>query len=124
MQKIIMGLSLYFFLTGCYVLFAPLHFYQNVPGVAAMGPFNLHFIRDVGLVFIASGGAMAWGIKTQIKSTLIAGAAWPFLHAVFHIQIWAGMRGFAMDFVTLSDFVAVIVPGLAALYGALKMERI
>lgn len=124
MQKIMLGLSLYFFLTGCYLLLAPMHFYQNVPGVSAMGPFNLHFIRDVGLVFMASGGAMTWGITKRVKSTLVAGAAWPFLHALFHIQIWAGMRGFAMDFITLSDFVAVIVPGLVAMYGALKLERI
>ena len=87
-----------------------------------MGPFNLHFIRDVALVFMASGGAMAWGIKHGIKSTAIAGARWPFLHALFHIQIWAGMRDFAIDIVTLSDLIAVIIPGLLALYSSSKIE--
>ena len=87
-----------------------------------MGPFNLHFIRDVGLVFIACGGAMIWGAKHGIKSTVVAGACWPFLHAVFHVQIWAGMRGFALDLITLADFIAVVIPGFAALFAAFKME--
>lgn len=121
MTRTIYILAAYFFLTGLYLLLAPMHFYSNTPGVSLMGPFNLHFIRDVGLVFLASSGAMAWGVKHQVKSTAVAGASWPFLHALFHIQIWAGMRGFAMDFITLSDFIAVIIPGLLALYAACKM---
>lgn len=123
MNKILFMLAAYFFLTGLYLLFAPMHFYSNVPGVSSMGPFNLHFIRDVGLVFIASGGAIAYGVQQGVKSTAVAGACWPFLHALFHLQIWAGMRGFAMDFITLSDFVGVIIPGVLALYLAYKVEE-
>ena len=122
MNKIVYVLACYFFLTGLYLLIAPMHFYTNTPGVAIMGPFNLHFIRDVGLVCLASAGGMFWGVKHGIKSTAVVGASWPFLHALFHIQIWAGMRGYALDFITLADLVGVVIPGSLALYATCKLE--
>lgn len=122
MRKIVYVLACYFLLTGLYLLIAPTHFYNNTPGVSLMGPLNLHFIRDVGFVFLASGGGMYWGVKNAIKSTAMLGASWPFLHALFHIQIWVGMRGFALDFITLADLVGVIIPGLLALYATYKMQ--
>lgn len=122
MIKIVYGLAAYFLLTGVYVIVAPIHFYTNIPGVSLMGSFNMHFIRDVGLVFLASGGAMFWGVKKGIKSTAVAGASWPFLHAVFHIQIWVVMRDCTIDLVTLADFTAVIIPGFLALYATVKIK--
>ena len=115
MPKLIYFFAGYYFLTGLYILLAPMHFYNNVPGLAAMGPYNMHFIRDVALVFIASSIAIGWGCKHQIRSTALAGAAWPAMHAVFHLQIWAS-RNFALDFIATSDFLAVIIPGFVVLW--------
>ena len=42
-------------LAGTAIFLAPGHFYALTPGVALFGPFNAHFIRDVGLVYVASG---------------------------------------------------------------------
>jgi len=121
MKKLIYFFAAYYLLTGLYILFAPIHFYNNVPGLPAMGPFNMHFIRDVALVFIACSAAIAWGCKHQQRSTAIAGAAWPALHAMFHLQIWAG-RDFALDFIAASDFLAVIIPGFVVLWACSKIR--
>jgi len=63
-------LSVYFILTGFYIGVMPETFYRLTPGLDTMGPFNMHFIRDVALTFLVSGGAMLWG-------GACGAAAWP-----------------------------------------------
>jgi hypothetical protein len=45
---------------GFVMLGAPAAWYAAVPGVAATGPFNAHFIRDVGVAYALCGAALAW----------------------------------------------------------------
>ena len=123
MKKIIIGLGVYYTLIGIYMLFVPIHFYENTPGVSMMGPYNAHFIADVSFAFLASGVALQLGAFQSIKSTIIVGALWPFMHALFHITIWVN-RGFLIDYVTVSDFFAVIVPGLFVMLVAIKFEEV
>lgn len=108
------GLGVLWILTGILIFADPMSFYEIVPGLKLMGPFNMHFIRDVGLAFVASGGALAWGAYVSAQLLVYAGSAWPSLHALFHIQIW-GHRGFPMDGIFAFDLVAVIGPPLLAL---------
>ena len=122
MQKLVYLFAVYYFITGVLILLAPMQFYNNVPGLSAMGPFNMHFIIDVALVFIACSVAIFWGAKHQIRSTAIAGAVWPALHALFHLQIW-GSRSFALDFIAASDFIAVIIPGFVVLWACSKISK-
>ena len=42
---------------GIYMLAAPEDWYFAVPGVTTTGPFNQHFVRDIGLIFLFLGGA-------------------------------------------------------------------
>jgi hypothetical protein len=114
---IIAGVSI---LTGFYIFFAPQRFYDSTPGLEMMGPFSIHFIRDVALAFLVSGGAMGWGAWKFNNAVAITGAAWPTLHAVFHIQIW-GVRGFPFDSIFAFDVFAVIIPAFVALYAAVKL---
>lgn len=113
----IAGISI---LTGFYIFFAPQRFYDITPGLTMMGPFSIHFIRDVALAFLASGGAMGWGAWKFNNAVAIAGASWPTLHALFHVQIWMA-RGFPFDSIFAFDVVAVIIPAFAALYAAIKL---
>lgn len=106
-------LGAYFFFTGIYIFASPQEFYDNTPGLAAMGPFNFHFIRDISFVFLASGGAMIYGARKLLRPLLIFAAAWPCMHAIFHTQIWAH-RGFPFDDIWLFDLLAVILPGMLA----------
>lgn len=80
-------LSVYFILTGFYIGVMPETFYRLTPGLDTMGPFNMHFIRDVALTFLVSGGAMLWGSLRRSRVALLCGSAWPFLHALYHCII-------------------------------------
>lgn len=116
MQRIAMGiLAAYFFLTGIYLFFFPQLFYDQTPGLSAMGPFNFHFIRDVSFAFLVSGAGLAYAAKRNRRDTAIVAAAWPFLHALFHLTIW-GHRGFPLDQIWFFDAAAVVLPGFLALY--------
>ena len=48
---------------GLSMLFASSLWWANVPGVGETGPFNPHFVQDVGAAFLVAGlglGARAW----------------------------------------------------------------
>jgi len=121
MKKIIIAFGLYYLLLGIIILLAPIHFYQNTPGVSMMGPYNAHFIRDVSFAFIASGAGLLLGAVQSLKSTIIVAALWPFMHALFHFTIWY-RRDFVVDTITLSDFFAVVIPGLLVLLLATRFN--
>lgn len=99
--------------TGIVIFADPQGFYGTTPGLALMGPYNSHFIRDVGLAFLASGIATCAGSWRRERGLTLAGTAWPFLHALFHIQIWSH-RGFPLDGVAAFDMWAIIGPTLLA----------
>ena len=46
-------LALALFMNGVAMMGAPLSWYGFVPGVAATGPFNEHFVSDVGAAYVA-----------------------------------------------------------------------
>ncbi len=106
-------------LTGVVAFALPELFYSQVPGLAAMGPFNMHFVRDVGLAFFASGAALCWGVWNGHKAVAVAGISWPLLHALFHLQIWVH-RGCPFDLIFAFDLFAVVAPAVLA---ALRLLR-
>ena len=85
-----------------------------------MGPYSVHFIRDVGLAFVAAGLATTFGAWRRNRNLAFAGTGWPFLHALFHIQIWSH-RGFPFDSIAAFDFIAVIAPAFFAVMLAAKL---
>ena len=42
---------------GLFMLVAPMDWYFAVPGVTTTGPFNQHFLRDIGLIYLFLGAA-------------------------------------------------------------------
>ncbi|WP_147250938.1 hypothetical protein [Arenicella xantha] len=123
MNKLLFGLGIYYTLLGIYLLFAPAHFYAVTPGVSMMGPYNSHFIRDVSFAFLASGIALQLGTIQHNKLAVVIGALWPLLHALFHITIWV-RRDFVVDRVSVSDFLAVIIPGLLVMLLAIRFNEV
>lgn len=119
----LIGLGILWVLTGMFIFANPLGFYESVPGLKLMGPFSVHFIRDAGLAFIASGGVLTWGGVTGSRALALAGIAWPSLHALFHIQIWSH-RGFPFESIFAFDLFAVIVPPALALLAAREVRRV
>ena len=51
---------------GVFMLVAPETWYGAVPGVTSTGPFNQHFIRDIGLIFLLVGAAYVAGTACPI----------------------------------------------------------
>ena len=121
MRRILQVLGTLHLVTGIYIFAAPQRFYDLTPGLEMMGPFNVHFIRDVGLVFLASGGAMLFGALRDSRHAAISGAVWPALHGLFHLQIWLA-RGVPFDSVAGFNWSTVIVPGFLGLIAAWRFH--
>ena len=121
MKLILFGIGALFVSTGAYMFVTPHIFYEQTPGVAMMGPFNTHFIRDAGLAFSTSGGALIWGGWSQNRPVAVFGAMWPSLHAAFHIWIWLA-RGMPLDQIAIVNLVGIQLPAWLALYAASNLN--
>ena len=77
---------------GAMMLFDPRSFYDLVPGVNETGPFNPHFVRDVGSAFLVAGAGLLWFARdVRARPAALAGAAFLALHALVHV--WDGLAG-------------------------------
>jgi hypothetical protein len=101
---------------GAFMLVAPARWYFAVPGVTTTGPFNQHFIRDIGLVFLFIGTAFLVGARSRRHRVAAWGAAstWLAGHALFHV--WEVAVGICGPSALARDFPAVSLP---AILGAL-----
>jgi hypothetical protein len=100
---------------GIYMLADPESWYFAVPGVTTTGPFNQHFIRDIGLIFLLLGGAFLLGAARPDMRVLSWGAAaiWLSGHALFHF--WEVAVGICGPSALARDFPAVTLPALIAI---------
>lgn len=103
--------------------FAPHTWYETVPGVAMMGPFNPHFVRDIALAFGMSAAALAYGAAKSDRTAAVCGAIWPALHALFHVWIWAVHRGAPFDQIALVNLTGIQAPAWLALAAAFNFTR-
>jgi hypothetical protein len=71
---------------GLYLLLAPESFYVTVPGVIHTGPFNPHFVRDIGCAFVVVGGGFIWfALDARGWAAALAGAGFLSMHALMHV---------------------------------------
>jgi len=107
------GLAL--FGNGAVMLVAPAEWYHVVPGVAHTGPFNQHFVRDIGLIQLFLGAALGIGLVRPASRLELWAAAtsWLAAHAVFHL--WEVAVGICPPSVLLRDFPLVSLPALVGL---------
>lgn len=99
---------------GLFMLYDPANWYFAVPGVTTTGPFNQHFIRDIGLIFLFVGLAFLTGAaKPAFRAVLWAAPSlWMAGHALFHF--WEVAVGICGPSALVRDFAAVTFPaGLA-----------
>ena len=86
------------------------------PGVTDTGPFNPHFVQDVGLAFIVAGaGLIAKAWRATLWPAAMTGAAFLLAHGGLHLLIIAegGSRQ------PLFDLALIVAPALVALWAAL-----
>ncbi len=100
---------------GVFMTLAPETWYWLVPGVPDRGPFNQHFLRDIGMIYLLIGVAFIYGaIYPRHRRTLWAmPTAWLVAHALFHI--WEVLIGICGPESLLEDFAGVTLPALLAL---------
>ena len=97
---------------GVFMLVSPEGWYLAVPGVTSTGPFNQHFVRDIGLIFLLLGGAFLVGAALPHVRVLLwaAPSIWLTGHALFHF--WEVAVGICSPSVIPRDFPAVTLPAI------------
>jgi hypothetical protein len=101
---------------GLMMLFAGRFWFQSVPGAAETGPFNPHFVQDIGAAFLVAGLALAvraW--QPVFWPAAVAGAGFLVAHGLIHLaSIVSGH-----DHHAAFDLLGVVIPSALALYSAL-----
>ncbi|MDP1872919.1 hypothetical protein [Phenylobacterium sp.] len=69
------------------MLGAPFDWYEAVPGVVKTGPFNGHFVRDIGAAYLVCAVALAVSVWKPSKAwpALLAAGGFLSLHAGIHL---------------------------------------
>lgn len=97
---------------GLFMLISPANWYFAVPGVTTTGPFNQHFVRDIGLIFVLVAIAMLTGLARPAARVPLwsAAALWLAGHALFHF--WEVAVGICGPDGLARDFPAVTLPAI------------
>ena len=101
---------------GSIMLLAGPSWYASVPGASETGPYNPHFVQDIGAAFLVAGlalGARAWRPRYYWPAA-VAGAGFLAAHALIHLVAIAAGH----DHHTGFDLAAVVLPSALALYTA------
>ena len=107
-----------------WMLAEPMHWYTDLPaGVPDSGPFNPHFVRDIGCAFLTVGAALVWAAYSARYRLPLAAMAALFLgaHALLHVYDTA--TGALPDSHWQLDFLGVYVPALLMLVVALRLKQ-
>jgi hypothetical protein len=109
-------LALFNGVNGLVMLFAGSIWWESVPGVPDTGPYNPHFVQDVGAAFLVAGlalAARAW--RDTYWPAALAGAGFLLVHAAIHLVMIAGGH----DHHAATNAATVILPAVLALYSAI-----
>ena len=110
--------------SGLAMLAAGAWWYGAVPGVPETGPFNPHFVKDIGAAYLVVGVAFAWlGVSptAAVRGAALAGAAFLLLHAGVHLSEAIG-DPHSLDHL-IRDFPGVLLPALLAVWLAATPYR-
>ncbi len=107
-------LSLPMLANGLFMLLAPATWYGFVPGVSDTGPFNPHFVRDIGAAYaVAAGGLLALARYAAAWPAAVAGGSFLLLHAAVHVA--DALQGRIAPAHLFGDTLLVLFPALIAL---------
>ncbi len=101
---------------GLHMLFAPRHWYGSIESVAHTGPYNGHFVSDIGCAYLAAAAGLAlgaWRVRWQTPGAVTA-VAFLGAHALLHL--WESLiHTDAAAHAGVVDAVGVYLPALLAL---------
>ena len=106
---------------GMYVV--PQDWFLAVPGVPETGPFNGHFVRDVGAAYVASGTAVILAVQIRAAQLplLIVASIFSGGHALRHVVEWGTVEGARHNWP--ADAAAVVLPALIVLIATVVVWR-
>ena len=107
-----------------WMLAGPMHWYTDLPAaVPDTGPFNPHFVRDIGCAFLATGAALVWAFfSPRFRLPLVSiGALFLAAHAILHA--YDTLRGALGHDHWLLDLPGVYLPGILLPIFALRLAR-
>jgi len=116
-------LALALLMNGVAMMGAPLSWYGFVPGVPATGPFNEHFVSDIGVGYVAAALSLALAVGRLERAAAVPAATFLSLHAVIHLIPLKGALRLTGIFVyqpperaaLLGEIVGVYAPAIVAL---------
>ncbi|HVI33638.1 hypothetical protein [Phenylobacterium sp.] len=124
MSRIIAGvLAAVFTANALAMLLAGWWWYGAVPGVTATGPYNPHFVRDIGAAYLVTAAGLAWFAWRPREGwpALAIGAGFLTLHAAVHVYDAACGTTPMAD--VLRDLAGVYLPALLTLAIALTTPK-
>jgi hypothetical protein len=113
---------------AAWMLADPARWYSDLPAaVPDTGPYNEHFVRDIGCAFATVALALAWAaLRPSWRAPLVAVAAvFLVLHALLHVfdtvrgfldadHWWLDLPGVYLPAVLLAAMSALLLRGRAA----------
>lgn len=120
LKTIIAFIGSLYFVNALIMWFTPLYWHETVPGIVEMGPFNMHFIRDIGLVYGTMGAGLIWVYKNT--SVAMFASIWPALHAVYHIMIFF-QRGAPIDMIAATNLFLIQIPAWLAVWAIWRAQN-
>lgn len=109
----VLGIGL--IVNGITMLAEPSAWYAAMPGVTETGPFNPHFVRDIGIGYLVSGAGLLWFVLSpRAWPAALASAAFLGLHALLHLRDVAAGAEHAHQL--LSDLPTVFLPPILAIW--------
>lgn len=111
-QLVVALVTLFALFNGAFMLWDPFGWYQAVSTVKFTGPPNQHFIRDIGLAYLASGALLAFALPNLPTRWLgaFAGSLWLGAHGLLHI--WEVVTGVCAPGIFWQDAPGVLGPSL------------
>ncbi len=110
-------------LNALWMLAGPLHWYTELPAaVPDTGPFNPHFVRDIGCAFLTAGVAQVWAAFAPALRFPLVATATLFLgaHALLHVYDTA-VGNLPNDHWWL-DAPGVYVPAIVLVWATLRLR--
>ena len=108
-----------------WMLVSPATWYHDLPAaVPDTGPFNAHFVRDIGVAFVTLALAFGWAAFVPRWRTplVVMGTVFLVGHALLHCV--DTLRGALDSDHWLLDFPGVYLPAIALVAIALRLLRI
>jgi hypothetical protein len=100
-------LGLFHTANALYMLTAPRAWFAAAPGASDTGPFNPHFVADVGFAFLAGGLAfLAFAWRPKLKLIALGASGFLVFHALLHL--WGVANGHSHY--ALVDVLAIALP--------------